>query len=1069
MSHAGIGDIAAFLSVLTDSARVCTTPLELAARVSELLGGLPGIKTARIVLIEENGGPPAGDSQGEILADCLEETGVSHDSRGSEPTIAIPLRGGCGVIGHLLLTRAGDSTGELEPRGMLGLALGSLLENARLREEQRRTDREHQGTLAHALEELSAHRGEALRVEQERQVLSNLARHLVEADNISALAHAVWQATVNLFDWDAFLFSERIEESDDFLRILSGDTFDGRRTAIDNAIHPPKPYQTRPELHRGEALLINNQVAASPGLNRFGDSSRSSAVLLYAPVTFGGKLHGIVSVQSYTPGRYHQQDLDILKSIGVIVAPALRRLQAERALQRDIARRERLEKIQSVMYQISEAVHRVHELHDFHEEIHRLLKSILYADNLYIMRHDPGCDLLTFMYASEEFSEFRRAPIPVSNTISGRVIHAREPLLINRDEYRRLVASGELIPRLREPVSWLAAPLISGSSVIGVIAIVSFDDAVVYSEDDKSILSFVSSQIADAIGRKGYEAALRASEERYALAARGSNDGLWDWDLVMGTVFYSPRWKQMFGFADEEVGNSPDEWFERIPDGEASATRAQIEAHIQDGAEFFQLEFRMLHRDGGFRWVLCRGAIVRDSDRWATRVAGSFTDITERRAAEEELERAALHDTLTGLPNRALLSERLERCLTRQRRRSDYLFAVLFLDLDRFKSVNDTHGHPVGDRLLQQVARRLEGHLRASDTVARMGGDEFIILLDEINEPREAVVVAERIMEGIAAPFDLGECEIRTATSVGITLSSIGYTQAEDVIRDADAALYQAKASGRGRCVIFDRQMNESVMATIIMEASLRDAIQKGALELHYQPIYSLDGLSMRGLEALVRWRHPSGGLLPPGQFIPCAEESGLIIPLGEWVLREACRQLADWRARFKSAESLFISINISPRQFSSPELGPLLGEVARQHALPPNSLYMEITEGAILDQPDRVREVLDQWRTLGARILLDDFGTGASSLSQLQQLPVDFLKIDRSFINAMNRDDASGLVVRAVLSIAAILHLEVVAEGAETLEQVDALRSMDCQFVQGFYLSRPLEVADVDRLLAGG
>ncbi len=553
------------------------------------------------------------------------------------------------------------------------------------------------------------------------------------------------------------------------------------------------------------------------------------------------------------------------------------------------------------------------------------------------------------------------------------------------------------------------------------------------------------------------EEALRESQQRFALAVRGTNDGLWDWDLRAGRVYFSPRWKSMLGYLEDEIGDSPADWFRLVHPDDLGRLTSKLTDH-QDGlTPHFEHEHRMLHKDGGYRWVLNRGFALRHEDGTAYRMAGAQTDVNDRRS----------YDALTGLPNKALFVERLEKLVMRVQRSPDHLFAVLFLDLDRFKLINDSLGHLTGDRLLVAFARRLEECIRPADMIARFGGDEFAILVDAIEAPAAAARVAERIQQALARPFDLGGPEVYTSGSIGIALSSTGYHHAEDLLRDADTAMYRAKAGGRARYEVFDAAMRRQVTVFMRTQNDLRRALERDELRLHYQPIVELAGGAVTAFEALVRWQHPERGLLTPSEFIEIADDTGLIVPIGDWVLRRACRQLRSWRERFAGGPALAVSVNFSARQISDPDLVARVGQALAESQLAPEGLVLEITENALIESADAAMARIAKIRELGVRLHLDDFGTGYSSLSYLHRFPIEAIKIDRSFVSTMMHNEDARSIVRSVLSLAESLRLSTIAEGVETTEQAELLASLGCGQGQGFYFSAALEPAMATALLA--
>jgi len=570
--------------------------------------------------------------------------------------------------------------------------------------------------------------------------------------------------------------------------------------------------------------------------------------------------------------------------------------------------------------------------------------------------------------------------------------------------------------------------------------------------------------VRDISERKRAEKSLRESEERYALASLAANDGLWDWDLRTGEVHFSARWMRLLGFGEDEIGKGSEEWFNRVHPEDVNQVKVEMKAHLDGLSSHFENEHRMLHKDGDYRWILSRGVAVRDEAGKAYRMAGSQTDISARKRAEEQLLHDAFYDALTGLPNRTLFMDRLGNTLRKTRRVADYVSAVLFLDLNRFKVINDSFGHMAGDAVLIETARRLAKCTRQGDTVARLGGDEFVILLDDIKDVENAKVITERIIGEFAIPFCVGGTEIFSTASIGIALSSPDRQIAEELLQDADITMYHAKGLGNGRYEIFDPSMRHHAVKMLQLENDLRMAVERNELRLHYQPIVDIKDARIVGLEALVRWEHPHRGLIPPNDFIPLAEETELIVPIGEWVLRTACSQLKAWSD--EGVPRLRLAVNISAIQLRDPGFADLVAAVLRETGFVPECLELEITETSLMEIGKTIVDELLKLKAMGIRISLDDFGTGYSSLNYLQNLPIDTLKIDRSFINRFSSDGEQQKIVETILMLGSKLGIDVIAEGIETEEQRISLQKIQCQNGQGFLFSKPMKASSVRSLL---
>ena len=562
------------------------------------------------------------------------------------------------------------------------------------------------------------------------------------------------------------------------------------------------------------------------------------------------------------------------------------------------------------------------------------------------------------------------------------------------------------------------------------------------------------------------EAAARESAERLALAVCGSNDGLWDWHLATNELYCSSRWKSMLGLHQNACDDKPDTWFSLVHPEDRPQLLADVASHCQGTTLHFTNEYRMLHADGTYRWMLCRGAVVRNARGEAYRMAGFLTDITERKSA----------DGLTGLPNRSLFVDRLAQTMKRATRMPHSLFAVLSLELDRFAIINASLGSVRGDQLIIAAAQRLRQCLRSGDTVthlnagytiARCTSDDFVILVDNLSTASDAICVTERVQKALAMPFTLDEHEVSTTACVGIALSATGYECPDDFLRDADIALYRAKVRGPGNYEVFDASMHAAAVTRLQLEQELRSSVEKQELHLCYQPIVLLDTGKIRGFEALVRWQHPTRGLVSPMEFIPLAEETGLIIPLGIWVFQEACRQMRIWQQRFPTHPPLFISINLAAKQLTQSDLVTQFDRILQETGLAPQSVKLELTESSLMEKRSSISAVLTHLQDLGIHVCLDDFGTGYSSMSYLHSFPINTLKIDRTFISRMCTDAPSAAIVQTILTLAHHLSMDVVAEGVESAEQFFDLKALGCEYAQGYFMSKPLDRQAVEVLLA--
>ncbi len=579
--------------------------------------------------------------------------------------------------------------------------------------------------------------------------------------------------------------------------------------------------------------------------------------------------------------------------------------------------------------------------------------------------------------------------------------------------------------------------------------------------EDPNVQGIVAN-LHDVTARKQGEEALRQAHERFRSAFENAPIGMAMTDLDGRILRANPAMARIVGRSADDLGGMTVHELTHPDDRDASA--AEMRRLVAEASDGYRIEKRYCHSDGHEVWVSVSVSCVRDDEGRPSYLIDQVEDVTERRALRERLAYAAIHDPLTALPNRVLFMDRLETALSRAARHGREV-AVIFLDIDRFKLVNDGMGHAAGDRLLEAVAERLERVMRPSDTVARFGGDEFVVLCDEIADESVAFEMAQRLADALRPPVNLAEGEIFVTASLGLALSGGDRDSAASLLRDADSAMYVAKERGRARVEVFDPKNHGLVLAKIRMRSELHGALERGEFRVYYQPIVELATGRVSGVEALLRWQHPERGLLHPGEFLSMTEESGLITPIGAWVLEESCRQAVAWTRRRAndglSPDPISVSVNLSPRQLIEPTLVDDVASIVSASGIAPESVWLEITEGALAADTESTLAVLRRLRALGIRLAIDDFGTGYASLGYLKSFPVEVLKIDRSFMEGLGRATEDATIVRSVVALARSLGLDCVAEGIERPEQLEELRAMGCAFGQGFLLGVPLP-ADV-------
>jgi diguanylate cyclase (GGDEF)-like protein/PAS domain S-box-containing protein len=657
---------------------------------------------------------------------------------------------------------------------------------------------------------------------------------------------------------------------------------------------------------------------------------------------------------------------------------------------------------------------------------------------------------------------------------NGRLLYANEAaraqLGVAEEDVRRTNLT-ELFPSwAAERLSSEALPAVFAAGVWrGDLAILRPDgreipisQVLLAHRDDSGDVAFLSGTARDISDAKRAEAAVRESEERFRQLAENIQEVFWLVDRASWRIlFVSPAFERVWGRSAAEPLRDASTILRAMHPADQVRGAGALERFFTEEDE---REYRIVHPDGQVRWIRSRSFPVHDEEGRPYRIAGIAEDVTERRVRDELLHRLALHDSLTGLPNRAALLHRLQRVLERIDHRPEGGLSLLFIDLDRFKLINDSLGHVRGDELLVGIARRLETCVRPEDMVARLGGDEFAVLLHNTPRAADAARVAERIHASFAEPFVIGEQEVFAGSSIGIVPAS-GYEAPEDLIRDADIAMYRAKVGGRGTYRIFDAAMHADVVARLQMETDLRRALERKEFRLHFQPVIDLASGEIAAVEALVRWLHPQRGELLPADFLGVAEEVGAIIPLGWWALDEACRELAGWERTLAGGGALAVSVNLSAKHFARPELAQRVRSALADHGLTGGRLRIEITENVIIESGHSAK-VFDELRELGVAIHVDDFGTGYSSLSYLDRYPIDTVKIDRSLVARIGARGEGGHIVRTVVMLARDLGLRVVAEGVETEEQLRQLRSLGCDYAQGFLFARPMAGGAAEELM---
>ncbi len=571
--------------------------------------------------------------------------------------------------------------------------------------------------------------------------------------------------------------------------------------------------------------------------------------------------------------------------------------------------------------------------------------------------------------------------------------------------------------------------------------------------------------IFSALERAQMRQALSEVQERFALAVRGANDGVWEWILETGEMHFSRRWRELLGYGVDDLSNSVNEWFDRVHPDDVASLKEDIDAHLSGDSPYHESEHRIRASDGTYRWVISRAVAQRQNGR-PVRMAGSITDTSDFRLREEKIREESRQDPLTGLPRREPFMEQLARAVRLADTDDTYCFTVLMVDVDRFRWLADSIGHQAADGMLAILARRLVACVRPGDTVSRFGGDKFAVLLENLRDVDTATDIANRIRMSVHEPFDVEGQTVYTTVSIGLTTSDRGYADVDEVISDVAAAANKAKERGQDRHEVFDTKMRIDALTTLRLEVALRQAVEREEFELHYQPIVDLETGALMGFEALTRWRHPRRGIVSPGEFIPVAEQTGLIIPIGRWAIRTALEQLGRWQNSLPSSNGgrpLSMSVNLSGRQIADPRLLDEIRSAMAENSIVEDTFRLELTESVLMDNSEAVSRTLASLRGNGVRIWVDDFGTGYSSLSYLHRFQFDGLKIDKSFVDALDGSQQGSAMIRTILSLASNLGVQVIAEGIEYTVQADQLIQLGCDLGQGYLFSRPIAAAKVE------
>ena len=681
-----------------------------------------------------------------------------------------------------------------------------------------------------------------------------------------------------------------------------------------------------------------------------------------------------------------------------------------------------------------------------------------------------GCIVLK-AYQNKKGDTPKLVDMPIDNTIINGVVSETKPYRVVKGQPHETIRNGTGL--LVDSI--IHVPISDRENVLGILSVSRVDGDQLTAKDEAILISVAdyasvalrnANLYADAKGQiddhQQYERSLILDQERHLLAARAANVGIWDWDFKTNRTYFSKEWKSIIGYVDDEIGQTIHDWLELVHPSDLQRVKLELSACISSDMRVFISEYRLLHKDGSFRWILNQATIVRDEKDDVLRLVGTHIDITDRKQAQESLLYNAYHDVLTGLLNRPLFLNRINHAIRRYRRKKDTIFAILTMELNEFAEINNSTGRLVGDRLLLLVGDLLRKMLRSNDTLAHFGKGQYAVLIEELLEENDISRITSEILQIFAKPFVLDGNVIDISASCGIVFDLAKYEKTEDVLRDVEIAMRSARFVGKSSVRIFTPQLRDHMLLNIENGIDIRKAIDNEELEIFYQPIIGINQGEIDGFEALLRWTHPERGIITPDKFIHVAENNGLIIEIDRWVLQKACHQIRDWQDKSIANSSLSVSVNISAELINEKGFLNYVEETLKESQLQPSSLKLEITERSMVSDNKRTVDLLSRLLTLGVQVQIDDFGIGYSSLGYLSHLPLGGLKIDRSFVRGIMNNDRQREIVNAIVSLTSRLNVSVVAEGVETQEQMEYLKTIGCNFGQGFLIAEPLCSNDV-------